>query len=46
MTLRHIIFAYKAFANAYSFIFFILLACWYLKLILDLIKDKICLYNT
>ena len=46
MTIHLYIFAYRAFANSHYFIFFIFLACWYLKLLLDLIKDKICLYNT
>ena len=44
MTSRLYIFASKAFAYAYSFIFFIFLACWYLKHLGNLNKDKICFF--
>ena len=39
-TLCLYIFASKAFANAYSFIFFIFLACWYLNYLVNPIKEK------
>ena len=42
-TLHLYIFSSKAFENAYSFIFFIFLACWYLYYLFDTIKDKLCL---
>ena len=46
LLLRPCVFIYllsKAFANAYSFIFFIFLACWYLKYLVNPNKDKLCL---
>ena len=42
-TLCLYIFAFKTFVNAYSFIFFIFLACWYLNYLVNSIQDKLCL---